>query len=175
MDKIHLALITLLLSTSSYALMCPNNFKQIDIGDTIEQVEAQCGKPTSQSTHEPEIAVPQQWTYNIEMKPNPINQTQTTLPIIITLDEKGIVTNITVNGSAVSKTTYCDPNGKIAINKKNTDKQIIAACGKPVFITKGEVPDDQKTKITKVTESVYSTGASVATLVFENGQLQKIN
>ncbi len=173
MHKIHLALITLLFSSSSFAMLCPTNFKQIDVGDTLEQVKTQCGTPVSETTHDATVNVPQEWTYNKSITTNFKNQAMYGMKV--TFDDEGVVVNIAVNGVAYPTTTFCDPK-KAGIKLKDTIKQITAICGQPVFITKGESPsaDGQKPGAAKITEAVYNNGATISTLVFENGIFKEI-
>lgn len=42
-----LNIITLLIPSLSYAILCPNNFNQIEIGDPISKVIQLCGSPNS--------------------------------------------------------------------------------------------------------------------------------
>ena len=50
---------------SSYAFFCPNNFNQINYGDTIATVQTQCGKPDKQETKNSKPEGPQEWSYFI--------------------------------------------------------------------------------------------------------------
>ncbi|HLB43470.1 MAG TPA: hypothetical protein VJN02_11620 [Gammaproteobacteria bacterium] len=50
MKKI-LLFILLIYVSSSYAVMCPTNFKTIEQGETLQSIINKCGTPTSQSTY----------------------------------------------------------------------------------------------------------------------------
>ena len=166
---------------SSYAFFCPTNFNQINVGDSIDQVTTQCGKPTTQETKEQAGEVAQEWSYYISqtVATATTDQAQGTLKTQITFDASGKAVNISVNGIGVGSTTVC---GQTTIQLGDTREAIKAACGDPVFIRKQDTTTPpsgpqqptntlgQPQPSTKITTFTYSSNPPV-TLTFENGKL----
>ena len=148
---------------SAYALLCPNNFNTILIGDSLDKVVSRCGEPTAKATQDIEPPVPQQWSYLIpQTVSGGINSTmQGTLPVMITFDDKGKAININVNGIGVGATTICGGN----ITLGNTIDAVKSACGKPTFINK-QAPDSNQPK---EQETIYTYGKTQ--LIFKNNLL----
>ncbi len=168
-----LTLFTLItLTTSASAMFCPSNFNQINIGDTIDQVRAQCGKADNEKEIKPVDNGPQEWNFyvNPQMKAytglrTPNAQQNASVKMSIALNE-GRVVNITINGMSLAATTICGPGvavGDTATSVKN-------ACGDPVFINKSSANDNGE-KPDKIIELQYNTSPPV-TLTFKNGLLQ---
>lgn len=165
-------LLFFLLPTLADAFFCPNNFNQINFGNTIEQVQQQCGIPAKQDKKEvtPELPTMQEWNYFIPktFATSATNQSQMTLKTQITFDDKGKTINISVNGLSVASTTACG-NGTLQLG--DTTSQVEAICGKPSFINKQSISTSSAPPtVIKVTEFTYNTTPPV-TLVFENGVL----
>lgn len=156
--------------TPAFALFCPNNFNQINIGDTIAQVQAQCGKPDAQKTTKEEAAGPQEWNFYVSPSmhgygaPGMQGGQQGSLKMAIAFSS-GKVINITVNGMSLASTTICGRSVSVG----DTMESVKGACGKPVFINKSSQNNDSKP--TEVTAFKYS--ASGTTLIFENGVLKE--
>lgn len=162
-----LALISLMYPLFACAFFCPNNFNQINDGDSIEQVIQQCGKPDNkkESTRK-EDNVPQEWSYYIPqtVSTGTASQAQGTLKTSITFDEKGNAINISVNGVGVGATTICGTSVQLGDQR---DK-VKSACGDPAFINKQQLPTTAaQQQETKVTELTFGN----AKLIFENGKL----
>src|SRR5688572_25483047 len=81
-------------STPIFALFCPANFNQIDLGSSVEQVEKQCGKPTATKTTKTENDKgPQEWNYYLNVTPTGDG----TIKLVIAMvDDK--VANLNING-----------------------------------------------------------------------------
>ncbi len=158
--KVFAAVIVMAFTTPSFAMFCPNGFNQINIGDSIEQVKQTCGAPTSQKESESRAKVPQEWNYFVQVSPTD----QATLKTTVALNN-GKVTNMSVNGIGVSSTAICNGNN---VSVGDTDESVQRACGKPAFITQGNI---NPAPATKVIEFTYSSDTSSSTLVFENGVL----
>jgi len=158
--------VALILSAQANAMFCPNNFKTINIGDTIDTVTKLCGAPDEQkeikSTDDPNA--PQEWTFYVN--PDPTNSQQTTNLKMTVAFENQKAGNITVNGQSLVSTTIC---GNI-ISVGDTMQSIKAACGSPPFVNKGQPQADQPDK-PKVVEYKYNSTPPI-TLVFENGMLK---
>jgi hypothetical protein len=155
-----LCLAALLLPTASaYAMFCPGNLNQINIGDTTAQVIAQCGKPDKQASEKSSPDVPQEWGYYITADA----QQQITLKVNVTIVNKKAV-NITANGMSLNYTTLC--NG-VTIQVGDTADSIQKACGKPQFINKSE--PTSTTDMSTSTTTTFQYGNT--TLTFENDKL----
>jgi len=148
----------------SYALFCPGNFNTINVGDTIDQVTANCGQPAAQHTHTESPNLPQEWTYYVKMSPTD----QATIKMTVAFNQ-GLVTNMNVNGIGLSNTSVCGATVQIG----DTTKTVESVCGKAAFIQQGNAPQSQPGAETKITEMTYTTQTGDTTLVFKNGLLQE--
>lgn len=177
-SKLRIGIFTILtlagtfLPATSYALFCPNNFNQINIGDSIDYVTQQCGAPSTQNTKDKPQEGPQEWSYFIPqtVSSDSLQQQQGTLKTSVTFDANDKAINISVNGIGVGSTTLC--NSPIQLGA--TREQVKAACGKPSFIDKQNGASDalgQPPPPDKITTFVYGSGTTPATLTFENGKL----
>ncbi|MBV9576627.1 MAG: DUF2845 domain-containing protein [Gammaproteobacteria bacterium] len=162
-----LALSCLTFPLFASAFFCPNNFNQINVGDSIDYVTQQCGKPdnTKESTKKNDN-VPQEWSYYIPqtVSTETSNQAQGTLKTSITFDEKGNAINISVNGLGVGSTTICGTSVQLGDSRDS----VKSACGDPSFINKQQLPTTASPpQETKVTELTFGN----TKLLFENGKL----
>jgi len=161
---------SLSLSTAASAMFCPNNFNQINIGDSMEQVQQQCGKPDAEKKSQGEDNGPQEWNYYVHPQMKKYTETRTnagaeaSVKMALALDQ-GKLVNITVNGMSLATTTICGPSVSVG----DTAKSVKSACGDPVFINKS----NNQTNVEKPAELVEYTynGTPSAVLVFENGKL----
>jgi hypothetical protein len=165
-----IALPLILTPALSFAFFCPTNFTQINLGNTMEEVIAACGKPDTQDTKEKKPEGPQEWNY---MVPQTVSAnymatpTQGTLRTQMTFDSSGKAINISVNGIGVGATSIC---GKPITLGDNRDT-VKAACGDPVFVNKGSASTTSaQEQVIKVTTFIYNTNPP-AKLIFENGKL----
>ncbi|MHB1948822.1 MAG: hypothetical protein ACYCQI_12020 [Gammaproteobacteria bacterium] len=159
----------LLYSSQCLAFFCPNNFNQINIGDNIDQVALQCGKPSSEIKSKKEPSVPQEWTYYMTLP----QQNEYTAPgatpgtmkvTFAFVDDK--VVNLTSNGIGVGATTICNnTNIQLGTAMKDVEK----ACGKAANITKSQA--QSTTPPVEVIEWKFD-GPPAVTLTFENGTLK---
>lgn len=149
-----------ILCQPAYALFCPSGFNQIEMGDTIEQVQRQCGKPDVKTEEKSDTKSPQQWQYYV--KPDPTNASTLNVTVAFT---GGKVINITVNGTSLVTTPICGRS----ISTGDTMDQVKAACGDASFITKGATSGAAETTITQFK---YNTAPPVV-FTFENGKLIK--
>ena len=166
MKKINLAILSFIFSPSlGFAFFCPGNFNQIQIGDTMAQVQAQCGSPAQQETSEKRSEGPQEWNYYITQTvgTSSMSQTQGTLKTQVTFDGSGKAINISVNGIGVGSTALCGS----MIQLGDTQNKVKSACGAPSLVNK-QSPEEQSTS--KITSFIYNTNPPV-TLMFENGVL----
>lgn len=193
MKFLILCLSLLALPIAAYAIFCPSNFNNIDIGDSIEQVLKQCGPPASQNTYTLAQPVAEQWDYYI--RTNPFNRTTSKMSVVFKDNQ---VINITLNITATTNnllcqealdkklsqtaietacnqstqkvenaswTTICGPIIRIGSTPENVE----AACGAPVFVTKSQ--SQSQTPSTQITEYKYNV-PSPNILIFENGILK---
>lgn len=171
--KTIISSLVLLVSAQSYAMFCPSNFNAINIGDSIDLVAKQCGKPTTEKKSKSTANIPQEWTYYMQMidpadssyiAPGGAGTMKVTFAFI---DNK--VVNITSNGIGVGSTTICkNINLQIASSLDDVKK----ACGKPVSIVQTDLSqkDAQGTPAEEIIEWSYNSNPP-ATLVFEHGKL----
>src|SRR5437879_1136102 len=127
--------------TSASALLCPKNFNQINIGDSIAQVQQQCGKPDSEKKLQAEDNGPQEWSFYVrpQMKRYTEIRTNSGAEASVKMNvafNQGKVINVTVNSMSLATTTICGP----AVSVGDTAKSVKTACGTPVFITKNDQP-----------------------------------
>lgn len=149
-------------STLSIAMFCPNNLNQIQIGDSIQQVESQCGKPPSQKTYKKASTAPQEWNYFLKINP----QDQGTIKVTFSFVNNQAI-NISANGIGVGATAICGSNVVLGANMQTVE----AACGKPVSISQlNNVPGQESTPAPDISEWKFD-GPTPNTLVFENGVL----
>src|SRR5688572_24511187 len=100
--KKQLLLIFAFISFPTYAMFCPTNFTQIEIGDSMEKVKQQCGKPDEEKTQKSTANQPQEWNYYVKADPT---QSTTMKMSVAFADNK--VMNITVNGTTLVTTPIC--------------------------------------------------------------------
>jgi hypothetical protein len=153
---------------SAFAFFCPNNFSQIEMSNTIDQVTQACGKPDKEETKDAEPTVPQEWSYYIPqtVAADTMEQQSGTLKASISFDKDGKAINISVNGIGVGSTTIC---GNHQVQLGSTMDQIKSACGKPSFINKQqpETIGGVEQKKSKITTFTYGK----STLTFTDGIL----
>lgn len=161
--------------TGSYGFMCPSTFNQVQIGDTISQIEQQCGKADIVTKADLPNNQPQQWDYYLQPSStsnNMFTQSETTgtLKTTFAFDAAGKLVNITVNGTGVGTSSGCGSPVSIG----DTRQSVEAACGKPSFInsqTPAPAPagaDDKDAN--KQIEWTYNSNPPV-TLIFREGKL----
>lgn len=164
-------LICTVIPTSSFAFFCPNNFNQIDYGNTIAQVEQICGKPDKQDTKDaPPAQGPQEWNYFIQQTlpgNGGLGNMLGTVKTQISFDGSGKVINISVNGIGVGATAICGSN----IQLGSSMEAVKSACGSPALVDKGSnnqpAPSNAEAA-NKVTTYTYGS----TKLIFENGVLK---
>jgi hypothetical protein len=157
--------ILILIHTPAFAFFCPNNFNQIQIGYTIEQVQQQCGKPDMQNNKEITAEGAQSWDYYITQNVLLDNNlpAQGTLKTTIVFDDEGKAINISANGLGVGNSTICGS----MIQLGDTRDSVKKSCGEPAFINKQTPPGKEK----KYTVNELTYGSTI--LIFKNGQLQE--
>lgn len=180
MKKVALISLSLLSAHTSFAMFCPTNFNEINIGDDIAYVQKQCGKPTSETQQIETSSPPQEWVYFIKQNPNtqmtnrlagmnPTTQMTTRLTIGFVKDK---VVNLTVSGLSVTTASYCAGGN---VNVGDSMKSVQTVCGKPEFISKAEDQNGNSganPATPKITVLTYTNAATTATLRFENGRLK---
>lgn len=171
MKKFKLIMLLILSPSLSHAFFCPTNFNQINLGDTLEQVKEQCGKPDKEEKKDAEPSVPQEWNYYIPQTVATSTTTgeQGTLKTSLTFDKDGKAINISVNGIGVGASTIC---GK-SIQLGDTRDAVKAACGEPSFINKQQTTSSEsanKAEVKKIVTYTYNSNPPVK-LIFEDGKL----
>jgi uncharacterized protein YxeA len=172
MKKIIITLTLLSLTTAASAMFCPNNFNQINIGDTTEMVKKQCGNPKAEKKIAGEDNGPQVWNFYVHPQMNRYTETRTnsgqeaSVGLTIAMDQ-GKVVNMTVNGMSLATTTICGA----PVTVGDTSEKVKTACGNPKFVNKSNVQDEAN-KPKETVEYEYDS-TPPATLVFMGGILQE--
>jgi hypothetical protein len=147
-------------------MFCPSNFNAINIGDSMAQVEAQCGKPANQKSTKEDSNVPQEWTYYIAAPSDPLTSYGTVKLTLAFVGGK--VVNISSGGYSVGATTVCGGN---TVQMGTSLKDVKKACGQPTMVNKATPqPGAAQPDATELTEWSYASTPPV-TLKFENGKL----
>jgi len=159
--KKYLSMLFLFTSTQAFAWFCPNNFNLIQVGDSLDKVKKECGKPLGETSSKQDPKTPQEWGYYVAVNPpNPA-----TVKMSVVFSASGIVSNITVNAMSLASTSLC--GGTISVG--DTAQAVKAACGSPPFINKGQTAQGNDKPIV-VNELTYG-GPPPNILVFESGIL----
>lgn len=162
-------IMSITLTNTAFAFFCPTNFTQINMGDSIDQINQQCGKPALIETKKVEPTGPQEWNYYIPqtVASDTLTPMQGSLKMQVTMDNKGKVININVNGIGVGATSVCGNN----IQLGDTKEAIKKVCGNPGYINKESTADLEKThKADIMTTYIYKSDPPVK-LIFTNGKL----
>src|SRR3990167_10586638 len=173
MLKYIASFIFLAFSISAHAMFCPTNFNQITIGDTIEHVQQQCGKPDIEKKSTSEVDTgPQEWNYYVSpgfvgYNPPPVaGQQQGSVQMTLALNNNKIL-NITVNGMSLASTTLCGNSVSVG----DSAERVKSACGDPVFVNKSS--NQPKGKPTTIeTTTLKNNSTPPVTLIFENDKLK---
>lgn len=168
-------LITIALSSPSYAFLCPTNFSQIEFGNTLEQITEKCGKPDREESKEVETDnSPQEWNYFIAQRPTTGATSylgaQGRMKVQFVFDATGSLIDISMNGVSTGSTPICGNMLRLGATKD----QVKAVCGDASFINKqtkdGSSTSDLPKK--KITTYYYNSTPPVK-LIFENGVLKE--
>lgn len=165
MKRLAGVLFSLLLPGMAHAFFCPTNFSQINIGDTLDHIKQQCGKPDKEEMIDDAVSEPQEWNYYLPQAVQ-INTVDTpiqgSMKVQFSFNLAGNIINMSVNGIGVGATTIC--NGQYLALGDNKDK-VEAACGKPAITVKA----NDKTPQTPPKLTVIYYGKTKFT--FRNNQL----
>jgi hypothetical protein len=161
-QKIFPGLLLLMFTIPASAMFCPSGFNQINMGDTIAQVQQACGMPASTTTSDSSEDKPQEWTYYVKEQPTD----QTTLRMTVAFTT-GAVTNMSVNGIGVSNTQICGGN---TVQTGDSQKSVKNACGEPAFIAQSNLPSAAG-DVVKVSQLTYNTSSQPVVLEFKDGKL----
>lgn len=162
-NRLSLFLI-MICSSPVFAMYCPNNFKEINFGDTIIQIKKTCGTPNRIIEIPPPDTGAEAWIYTSKTK------SQMT---IIFIDEK--VSKIILGGQPVSSLL---PNCTLAneatqsprnIQTGNSMDSVKNACGKPTSIIKGISRDGSVTPPPQIVQYQYNTTNPPTLLIFQDG------
>jgi len=166
LKRISLLCTLLFTSSTAFALLCPGNFNQINIGDNLADVQKKCGKPVSQKTTDSIPNVPQEWNYYLKLSPTDPATLKTSVAFA-----GGRVVNISVNNVGITNTSICGSTIQVG----DTVDTVKAACGKPAFIMQNNGPASEVQKTDPASKNVdltYNSGMGTVVLHFENGILK---
>lgn len=165
----------LLLPNFCYAFFCPTNFNLVQIGDSLDHVLQQCGKPDKRIDETKKPEGPQEWTFYTpqEVTTPSLYSTTGSLKTQMTFDNSGKIINISVNGIGVGATTIC---GGYNVQLGDDREQVKRACGEPSFINRDANPKilpEGSNKDLKITTIIYNGGPATPgmKLTFVNGVL----
>lgn len=186
--KLILGIALLSFTTPIFAIFCPSNFSQIEMGDTIQQVIQTCGNPASQNTYVKSVYRSQEWVYYVKTSPFSTNTARLNVVLLndqvvnITLTDNSkicqpvlptenpeaqpnvvCIPSTTQETKSVGSTSACGP----VISVGSSADQVQAACGQAAFVNHGQQADAQIT----YTELLYN-GPPPTSLIFENGVLK---
>lgn len=158
-QRFFLLAVSSLLMQSAFAMLCPGNFNQMNLGDSKDQVIKSCGKPDSQKTEKSEAGIPQEWSYYI--KSAPTDPTSLKMTVAFT---GGVVSNITTQGTSLASTQLCSGN---TVSVGDSMESVKAACGDPPYINKG------LGKPTETTTFIYNTSPQTILIFDDKGMLKE--
>lgn len=166
MKKPSIAIALTLFSAQTFAMFCPSGFNAVNIGDTIDQVIASCGKPDLKKSSKETPPHAQEWNYYV--KPDPTQPT--TLKMTFAFDSSGKVMNITVNGQTLTSSTICGGT----VNIGDSLDSVKSSCGSPAFTNQGteESQKEASSKAVEITEFTYNTTPKTV-YIFEGGKLKE--
>lgn len=156
-------LTSLFYASQSFAIFCPTNVNQIDVGNTLEQVTAQCGAPDKVKSSKTKGDQPQTWDYYVRMDP--------TLPGTLKMEINFVhnkAVNMSVNGAGLTSTSICGGT----INFGDSMEQIKSVCGEPANVSVSNPPNAPEVKETENLIATYN-GPPVTLLIFEDGKLKE--
>src|SRR5688572_4299371 len=164
--KYSFSLLLYVFSSSAFAIFCPTNFNEIQVGDTLTTVINRCGKPTSQKSYVSRENLPQEWNYYVRMSPDD----QATIKMTVAfVDNKA--TNMNVNGVGLTNTQICNEK---TVQIGDSQESVEKACGKPAYVMEGNRPQDLAADAgTPMMDLVYSGSGTPTTLVFEAGKFKE--
>lgn len=158
------SLLTLMLLASpiiSYAISCPTNNTYLDDGDSIDQVIAACGKPTTINKINNDVLIKGEMNYA-----NPGTQ-----PVLFTIKGQHVSK---IELLMPCKTPGCTPE-KVPVNFYTQCSQYIyignnvpfvkRACGEPVSIKTEQGIEDTTERL------IYSSSLGPNVLIIHNGKL----
>lgn len=156
-------LLTTAWAESSY--YCPNTSAYIQVGDAMNTVETNCGKPSTvqEQLVKAQITIPaKQWIYNV-------NGSQSGVVVFLIQDNQ--VSGIQIAGMSVSSTNLC---GNRVIRVGDPASLVTTACGMARIENQTDVTQDQGTK--KITVWMYDNGPyqPQLKLEFDQGVLTNI-
>lgn len=158
-------------NTNTSSFNCPNTFKTIQVGDSMEAVQAACGPASSTATKQVQETTPTttvQWTYSLGW----MNGAQTSLlPSLVLTFKNNKVTQITRSGAPVALGAYCVLNG--VINIGDSSDKVLQVCGEPNVISQSQQANTT-TKTLIVWTYNYGPYRPQMILQFENGALSQI-
>lgn len=174
MKKTFITVLIASAATTNFAMMCPTNFSQINIGDSLQTVQMRCGAPVKVEKTDAPDTQPQEWNYYVPQPTNVVTtmpqaeQAMGSMKASFAFDGSGNIMNITVNGVGVAATAIC--GSKISLG--DSRKSVESSCGKPAIINK-QSSTGQPNVVEKQIENTYGSNPPV-TLIFRDGKLAEV-
>lgn len=172
--KTMIAVIFLFCSTVAFAanFVCPNTFKTVMTGYTMDQVTAACGQPTSSSNSQGQMTLPvkqMQWIYTLPSSTTFNGYLHA--PQMVIVFENDQVVEVSSSTSEAASLFACYRTDRIAVGNSTT--QVLQQCGSPNFIN---YVQQARPQTVSSTQWVYNFGPYRPQMVFifQNGILQQI-
>lgn len=184
-NKHLLVLFSLTATLNAFAatsLFCPQTSNYVYLGNTLDQVFAACGQPSStqQNSVTPTQNIPViQWIYttqtslellknNTAIRISSYASPSSTMVVSVANHQ---VLSISVNGANVTSSNFCNPSQAITVG--DSDTQVLKLCSSPGQIQKTmqNIPQANVNRVIWI----YQQPNQTATLTFENSKLISIN
>lgn len=173
-------LLSILFSTTTYAIFCPTNFTNIELGDSLQSVISQCGKPSAFNEYKSNGITALQWSFLI--RPFDSNKGLKKLKVVFVANQ---VKNITIEdevdcqlGDPACQTSqnlenvYSTQACGFPIKVGDTQQVVQVACGKPIMQQQVQLDDPSNTSTLKMAAALYE-GPPRVLLIFENNVLRE--
>lgn len=168
MNKMLISFFLILpLTHAAYAWLCPNNFKIIQAGDSMETVKQTCGKPASEKELPQEKKQkPEQWDYVIQDK-SLGSRLQQNNKLSLLFDASGKLINMTFNGTGINQTSACTDKIRTGDSKELVKRN----CGNPAFILQSQGAEANDDAEHTTVAWVYESTTNKTTFIFKDGVL----
>ncbi len=172
-------LFSILFSVNSYAasFYCANTNGAIATGDSMDEVQAQCGAPTNTSTRTDTVAstnTETQWIYatqGMAMTPQGTYAPGLVPYLTVTIQDNKVIQIQRTTNNIMPNSLTCGLSQAVSINSPS--ESILLACGKPTLTQTVQTP---KNTMQEVTIWTYNRGPYEPQIIlnFEGGKLTQI-
>lgn len=160
------------------SFVCPNTYRDVKVGDSMDIVTAACGQPTTVSTQQKQTNTPVTttvWVYSQGGVLGSLNVKGVSLSLpslTVAFDSDQKVSSISSQGSSTSSLGYCGMGKTIHIG--DSQETVKAECGEPSMVNSQE---SSSTTTQNVVVWTYNYGPYKPQIIFkfENGLLNKLS